>query len=233
MGDSGSRCGCGHVPPRGGEDHGTARGHLLLQRWEQTTRWEKEKTKSIIYHWSTSLWQTFVEVLQVYTSRCSLMLNPLVNNNPGRLISVRSLSAADTNRLMLCWCCRFPGAGWSPGTLLDRLPDEAAVGEQGSRGEAGSAIRQVWPGADRPVQQTGTACQNALTPPCLCWMRSLSMMIRDWSDSRCIKWHTANGKTAVGQGRCLIRGPLNMWSRWTGSETTDPAVKGHGVVDRN
>lgn len=77
---------------------------------------------------------------------------------------------------MLCWCFRFPGAGRSPGTLLDRLPDEAAVGEQGSRGEAGSAICQVWPGADCPVQQTGATCQNSLTPHCLCWMSSRGMM---------------------------------------------------------
>lgn len=66
--------------------------------------------------------------------------------------------------LMLMWCCRFPGADRGPGALPDWLPDEAAVGEQGSRGEPGTAILKVWPGADRLVQQAGATCEITLIP---------------------------------------------------------------------
>lgn len=62
----------------------------------------------------------------------------------------------------LC-CCRLPGAAGGAGALPHRLPDEAAVGEPGSRGEPGTETRQVWPGADRLVQSAGAAGQSALS----------------------------------------------------------------------
>lgn len=75
------------------------------------------------------------------------------------------------------WRCRLPGAGGGPGALPDRLPDEAAVGEQGRRGEPGSAAHQVWPGADRFVQQAGAAYQSTLTPDLL----SRASSIQGWA----------------------------------------------------
>lgn len=61
-------------------------------------------------------------------------------------------------------CRRLPGAAGGPGALPHRLPDEAAVGEQGSRGEPGAEIRQVRPGPHRFVQSAGAAGQSALRP---------------------------------------------------------------------
>lgn len=56
------------------------------------------------------------------------------------VVSGSFLHSCAANNVKLMWCCRFRGAGRSPGAFPDRFPDAAAVGEPGGRGETGSAI---------------------------------------------------------------------------------------------